>query len=97
TKARAVRRGDAAGRGCGLQAGVPSTLSPSARKEHDRLLTVFSIDFSKYRVDQITPVDIRRSIRNLYTGKHSVAKHYKSRISRFFRWAVEEAGLRSAP
>ena len=72
------------------------TLSPSAKKEHDRLLTVFANDFTEYRVDQITAVDVRRSIRNLYAGRAAAAKHYKSRISRFFRWAVEEAGLRAA-
>ena len=71
------------------------TLSPSARKEHDRLLTVFSDEFTEYRVDQVSPVDIRRSIRNLYAGKLAAAKHYKSRIARFFRWCVEEAGLRT--
>lgn len=71
------------------------TLSPSARKEHDRLLAVFAEEFKEFRVDQVTSVHIRRSINNLYPGKPSAAKHYKSRISRFFRWTIEEAGLRS--
>jgi len=71
------------------------TLSTSARKEHARILDVFAADFFEYTVAQVTAVEVRRSIRNLYGDKPAAAKSYKSRVSRFFRWAVEEAGLRT--
>lgn len=70
-------------------------LSASVRKEHERLLDVFAADFAEYTVHQVTAVEVRRSISNLYGEKHAAAKSYKSRVSRFFRWAVEEAGLRA--
>lgn len=71
------------------------TLSPSARKEHSRLLDVFSNDFSEFKVSDVTAVDVRRCIKNLYRGKETAARAFKSRISRFFRWCVEEEGLRA--
>ena len=69
------------------------TLSPSARKEHQRLLDVFAEEFSDFRLDQVSAADIKRSIKNLYAGKDQAAKHYKSRISTFFRWAITENEL----
>lgn len=69
------------------------TLSISAGKEHGRILDVFSNEFSEYRVDEVSPIDIKRSIRNLYPEALSAARAYKSRISTFFSWCVTEAGL----
>lgn len=68
-------------------------LSESSRKEHARILSVFSNEFAEFRVDEVTGADIKRSIRNLYAGKLSAAKAYKSRISTFFRWCVTEAAI----
>ena len=72
-----------------------SKLSSSARKEHERLLDIFADEFSDFAVAQISARDIKRSARNLYAtaGKLSAAKAYKSRISTFFRWCINEAGL----
>jgi len=69
------------------------TLSPSARDEYERILTIFANEFSEFCVDQVTAVDVKRSTRNLYAGKDFAAKAYKSRVSTFFRWCVGEAGL----
>ena len=70
-------------------------LSPSARKEHDRLLTLFSNEFTDFKVDEIEATDIKQSIKNLFlgTGKLSAAKHYKARMSTFFRWCISDKGL----
>lgn len=69
-------------------------LSPSARKEHGRLLDIFSKDFAEYRVDQITSRDIKGSIKDLFgKDKPTAAKAYKSRISTFFRWCIEEEAI----
>lgn len=70
-------------------------LSPAVRKEHQRLLDVFSREFDEFEVGQITAVDIRRAIANLYKAKPAAARHFKSRVSKFFRWCVEVAGLRT--
>ncbi len=70
------------------------TLSDSARKEHERLLDLFADEFSEFAVAQITSRDVKRSVRNLFAGKLSAAKAYKSRISTFFRWCIDEHNLR---
>lgn len=67
--------------------------SLAVRKEHGRILDVFSEEFSEFRVDQITAPAIRKSIKNLYAGRPSAAKSYKARVSTFFAWAVTEAEL----
>lgn len=69
------------------------TLSASARKEHARLLTLFADEFSEFRVDEVDGPAIKRSVRNLFGNKLSAARHYKARISTFFRWAITEAAL----
>lgn len=68
-------------------------LAPSTRKEHARLLDIFAADFSEFRVDQVEAPAIKRSIKNLYAGKLTAAKHYKARVSTFFRWCISDAGL----
>jgi integrase len=72
------------------------TLAVSTRAEVDRRLNVFSKDFSDFTVADVTPVDIRLSIKTLYTsnGKAGAASHYKAAVSSFFRWCVE-SGLRT--
>lgn len=69
-------------------------LSVSSRGETDRRLNVFSQDFARFTVAQVTPVDVRLSVKQLYTGKPGAAGHYKAIVSRFFRWCVE-SGLRT--
>lgn len=70
-------------------------LSPSARKEHARLLDVFAKDFAEFKVADVSAVDIKRSMRNLYGDKRPAARAYKSRVSTFFAWCVTEEGLRT--
>ncbi len=72
-----------------------STLSPSARKEHARILDVFADDFSDFKVTEVSAVDIKKSMHNLYGDKRSAARAYKSRVSTFFAWCVAEEGLRT--
>ena len=69
-------------------------LAPSTRKEHGRLLDVFSDEFQEFRVDQVTAKDIKRSARNLFPGKLSAARAYKARISTFFTWCIRDQSLR---
>jgi integrase len=69
-------------------------LSPSVRKEHARILDVFAQDFSDFKVTEVSAVDIKRSMRNLYGDKRPAARAYKSRVSTFFAWCVAEEGLR---
>ena len=68
-------------------------LAPSTRKEHARLLDIFAADFSEFRVDQVEAPAIKRSIKNLFAEKLTAAKHYKARVSTFFRWCISDAGL----
>jgi integrase len=68
-------------------------LAASTRKEHARLLDIFATDFSEFRVDQVDAPAIKRSIKNLYPDKLTAAKHYKARISTFFRWCIADEGL----
>lgn len=68
-------------------------LAPSTRKEHARLLDIFAEDFAEFRVDQVDAPAIKRSIKNLYPDKPTAAKHYKARISTFFRWCIADEGV----
>lgn len=65
-------------------------LSPSTRTEHGRLLDLFATDFADYRVDQVESYDIRQSVKDLFEGHPTAARHYKSRASTFFRWFITE-------
>jgi integrase len=69
------------------------TLAPSSREGHARHLSIFAAEFEEFRVDQVRPVHIKRSIMNLYGDKPTAAHHYRSRISTFFQWCVDDAGL----
>lgn len=63
-------------------------LSPSAKREHERLLLIFSNVFKDFSVSQVEPADIKNACDALYTGKASAAHHFKARVSTFFRWAI---------
>lgn len=71
------------------------TLAPSSRAEHKRLLDIFADEFSEFRVQDVKPNHIKKSVRNLYLkdGKEVAGHHYKSRIATFFQWCVDEEGL----
>lgn len=75
------------------------TLSPSAKVEHGRLLNVFASEFAEFKVGDVESPDIKDSIKNLYAGRPSAAKHYKARISTFFRWCISDKkwGLKVNP
>lgn len=73
------------------------TLSQSSRKEHARLLNVFSDEFSDFNVQQVKAPHIAKSIDNLYAGKASAARHYKARISTFYRWCVRKGMVEVNP
>jgi len=68
-------------------------LAPSTRKEHERLLDIFAVDFAEFRVELVDAPAIKRSVKNLYPDKPTAAKHYKARISTFFRWCIADVGL----
>lgn len=69
-------------------------LAPSTQKEHERLLDIAANEFAGFDVPEVQPVDVSRSVRNLYAGKPTAARSYKARLSTFFRWSVEQ-GLRT--
>lgn len=68
-------------------------LAMTTQKEHERLLDIAAEEFSNFDVADVRPTDVARSVKNLYTGRPTAARHYKARLSTFFRWAVQ-AGLR---
>src|SRR5712691_6158359 len=70
-----------------------SGLAISTQKEHARLLDVAAGEFADFDVPDVQPSDVARSIRNLYAGRPTAGRHYKARLSTFFRWTVEQ-GLR---
>ena len=69
------------------------SLAVSTQKEHARLLDVAAGEFADFDVPDVQPSDIARSIKNLYAGRPTAGRHYKARLSTFFRWTVEQ-GLR---
>lgn len=77
------------------------TLKLSTRSEVNRRLDVFAHLFAKFTVAQVTPVDIRKAIKMTYSDKETgffkagAAGHFKTVVSTFFRWCVEDAGLRT--
>lgn len=68
-------------------------LTPEVAKEHSRLLSIFADEFEDFGLDQVTSQKITQSIDNLFEGKLSAARHYKARISGFFRWCIAVKGL----
>jgi hypothetical protein len=70
-------------------------LSPSAKKEHARLLDVFADEFGDFTIAQVTAPDVRKSCENLYADKPTAARAYKARISTFFQWSIAVEGLRA--
>lgn len=70
-----------------------SKLTHVVAKEHGRLLDIFADDFKAFRVDQVDSVAVKKSILHHFDGKPSAARHYKSRISTFFRWCIADEGL----
>lgn len=69
------------------------TLAVSTRKEHERNLDRIAEDFAAFRVAEVRPTDVSRFLKNNFHGKPTSRRHYKARLSTFFRWCVEE-GLR---
>lgn len=74
---------------------LKAPLAQSTIDDHGRYLTIFADEFEEFTVAQVSAPDIRRSTSNLYGQAPVAARHYKSCISRFFRWCVEEKGLRA--
>lgn len=70
------------------------TLAACTRKEHARLLDIAANEFEKFEVGDVQPSDIARSVKNLYANRPTAARHYKARLSTFFRWTVTQ-GLRN--
>lgn len=69
-------------------------LAVSTQDEHERLLDKASTEFAEFDVADVKPADVARSAKQLFPGKLTAARHYKARLSTFFRWAVEK-GLRA--
>lgn len=70
-------------------------LAVTTQKEHERLLDIAGEEFEAFDVPDVEPSDVSRSIKNRYAGRPTAARHYKARLSTFFRWCVEQ-GLRSS-
>ncbi len=69
-------------------------LAASTQREHARLLDIAAAEFVEFDVADVRPADVSRSVKNLYAGKLTAARHYKARLSTFFRWAIDK-GLRN--
>lgn len=69
-------------------------LAASTQKEHARLLDIAGEEFAEFDVADVQPVDVSRSVKHLYPDTLTAARHYKARLSTFFRWAIER-GLRN--
>jgi integrase len=80
-------------------------LAATTQKEHTRLLDVAADEFEEFDVADVQPSDVARSVRNVYgdqlvdgkpkRARLTAGRHYKARLSTFFRWCVEQ-GLRSS-
>lgn len=68
-------------------------LTPGVRKEHTRLLDLFADEFEEFRVDQVGSPSLKRSIKRMFGDKLTAARHYKSRVSTFFRYCISDLGL----
>jgi len=77
-----------------FKAEVLRTLAPSTQREHARLLDIAAVEFGGFDVVDVQPADVSRSVKQLYAGKPTAARHYKARLSTFFRWAIER-GMRA--
>lgn len=73
---------------------LPS-LAVTTQKEHARLLDVAADEFEDFDVPDVQPSDVALSVKNRYAGRPTAGRHYKARLSTFFRWCVER-GLRSS-
>lgn len=69
------------------------TLAPTSQVDYSRMLDIFAKTFTEYRVDEVTAPDIKQAIKRLFGGKDRSIVAFKSRISRFYRWCVEDEGL----
>lgn len=69
-------------------------LAVTTQKEHARLLEKAAAEFAEFEVADVRPADVSTSVKQLYAGRATAARHYKARLSTFFRWAVER-GLRA--
>jgi integrase len=69
-------------------------LAPSTRVEHARIYDKLSVEFADFRVAEVEPKDVARSLDLNYPGKLTAQHHVKARLSTFFRWCVRR-GLRA--
>jgi integrase len=72
-------------------------LALTSQKEHKRLLDIAADEFEAFDVPEVQPSDIARSVKQRYPGRPTAARHYKARLSTFFRWAVEQGLCSSNP
>lgn len=71
------------------------TLTASTRKEYERMYDVIAEAFAEFDVPQVQPRHVMQFLANFQTTP-TARKHYKARLSTFFRWAVTEQGMRDA-
>ena len=69
------------------------TLTDSTRKEYERMYDVIAEGFAEFDVPQVQPRHVMQFLGN-FQATPTARKHYKARLSTFFRWAVTEQGMR---
>lgn len=69
-------------------------LTYSTRKEYERMFDVIAKAFAEFDVAQVQPRHVVQFLSNFSTTP-TAKRHYKARLSTFFRWTVIEQGLRT--
>ncbi|HXC41472.1 MAG TPA: hypothetical protein VN667_21255, partial [Burkholderiales bacterium] len=69
------------------------TLKASSRTEHAALLDIFADEFEDFRVDQVRAHHIKAACKARFPDAPTRARHFKSRVSTFFRWCIADKGM----
>lgn len=77
-------------------ASIVADLTPSVRKEYERMFTVISDRLEAFDIDQVAPRDVLDFL-SLFAGKPTARRAYKARLSSFFAWCVIYRDLKVSP
>jgi len=69
-------------------------MAHSTKKEYERNYDLIAEAFAEFDVAQVQPRHVVKFLAN-FADKPTARRHYKARLSTFFRWAVTEEGLRT--
>lgn len=74
---------------------LPS-LSPSVRKEYERMFRVIANGFSLFDVGEVIPGDVLEFLKQ-FDATPTARHHYKARLSTFFSWCVLKNYITTSP